>query len=146
MLARLRQTQRCVKRNLAFGANDANLAAAIQLRMAKLNTIHGDKTPPRIHFIVEWAEKRGLSQADIVREIGADKSVVSRWFSGSLPSEKYLEPLAALFSTEVTGLFRHPDDDWMVRFLQERSLDELTRIKQTLEAAFPRETKDKKAL
>ncbi|AKR57146.1 hypothetical protein XM25_15370 [Devosia sp. H5989] len=113
--------------------------------MAKLSTIHGDKTPIRIHFIAEWAEKRGLSQADIVREVGADKSVVSRWFSGSLPSEKYLEPLAGLFATEISGLFRHPDDDWMVRFLQERSVDELTRIKQTLEVAFPRQDKNQKA-
>ncbi|QMV00132.1 XRE family transcriptional regulator [Devosia sp. D6-9] len=145
MLTKLRQTQRCVKRNLASSANDPAYEAGVVLRMAKLSKIHEGKTPPRIHFIVEWAEKRSLSQADIVREIGADKSVVSRWFSGSLPSEKYLEPLAALFSTEVTGLFRHPDDDWMVRFLQERSLDELTRIKQTLEAAFPRNEKDKKA-
>jgi transcriptional regulator with XRE-family HTH domain len=110
----------------------------IVLRMAKLTTIHSNKTPQRYHFIVEWAEKRGLSQADIVRELGADKSVVSRWFSGSLPSEKYLEPLAGLFATQVSGLFRHPDDDWMMRFLRERTSEELDRIKATLEAAFPR--------
>jgi hypothetical protein len=134
----LHQTQRCVKRNLAPCANDPSATNRVLLRMAKHSNIHSGKTPTRIHFIVEWAEKRGLSQADIVREIGADKSVVSRWFSGSLPSEKYLEPLAGLFSTEVVGLFRHPEDDWMMKFLQERSLDELNRIRSTLEIAFPR--------
>jgi transcriptional regulator with XRE-family HTH domain len=112
----------------------------MMLRMAKLHKVRSGSTGNRIHFIVEWAEKRGLSQADIVREIGADKSVVSRWFSGSLPSEKYLEPLAGLFATDVNGLFRHPEDDWMLRFLRERSIDELNRIRATLELAFPRKT------
>lgn len=107
------------------------------LRLMKLERIHQGKEPQRIHFIVEWAEKRHLSQADIVREVGADKSVVSRWFSGTLPSEKYLQPLAELFATEVTGLFRHPDDDWMLRFMRERSRDELERMRRMLEAAFP---------
>lgn len=108
--------------------------------MKEPTKVHSSKQPQRIHFIVEWAEKRGLSQADIAREIGADKSVISRWFSGSLPSEKYLEPLAGIFHTDLNGLFRHPEDDWMTRFLQERSLEELNRIRATLEAAFPRKT------
>lgn len=140
MRMELHQTQRCVKSNIAFNANDHRLGRVVLLRMAKLTTIHKSKSPIRIHFIVEWAEKRGLSQADIVREVGADKSVVSRWFSGALPSEKYLEPLAGLFSTDVNGLFRHPDDDWMARFLRERSIEELARIRATLEMAFPRPT------
>lgn len=139
----LHQTQRCVKRNLASDANDAVHRHALLLRMAKPPTIHGNKSPVRIHFIVEWAEKRHLTQADIVREIGADKSVVSRWFSGSLPTEKYLEPLAGLFSTNVNGLFRHPEDDWVMRFMQERSIEELNRIRATLETAFPRADRDK---
>lgn len=129
--ATLRQAQ------LASSANDPSASNEVQLRMTKPPRIHNDKQPNRIHFIVEWAEKRQLSQADIVRELGADKSVVSRWFSGSLPSEKYLEPLAALFSTSVSGLFRHPDDDWLLRFMQERSIDEITRMKNMLELAFP---------
>ena len=110
------------------------------LRMNEPVKVHSVKLPQRIHLIVEWAEKRNLSQADIVREVGADKSVVSRWFSGSLPSEKYLEPLAGIFHTDINGLFRHPEDDWMLRFLQERSLEELSRIRTTLEAAFPKKT------
>lgn len=106
--------------------------------MAQLHHIHQDKTPQRIHYIPEWAERRGLSQADIVREIAADKATVSRWFSGALPSEKYLAPLAGLFGTELTGLFRHPDDDWMARFLRARSEEERQRIRTILDTAFPR--------
>ena len=134
----LHETQRCVKRNIALDANDPTGRHAILLRMAQRTVIHAGKTPPRIHFISEWAERRQLSQADIVREVGADKSTVSRWFAGALPTEKYLEPLAGLFGTEVNGLFRHPDDDWMMRFLQNRSIDELNRIRQVLSSAFPK--------
>jgi len=94
---------------------------------------------PRLHYIPEWAERRGLSQADIARELDVDKSSVSRWFAGSMPTEKWLVPLAALLQVdEIASLFRHPDDDWLERFFRGRSDDERQRIKATLEAAFPR--------
>jgi transcriptional regulator with XRE-family HTH domain len=110
------------------------------LHVMQPTRIHASKTPKRFHFIVEWAEKRDLKQADIIREIGADKSVVSRWFSGSVPSEKYLEPLAALFHTDVAGLFRHPDDDWISRFLASRTSEERERAITLLSTAFPPKT------
>lgn len=100
--------------------------------------IHPSKQPRRPHHIVDWAEKFGFKQVDIAREIGADKSVVSNWFSGTTPGVEYQEKLAALFHTDPEGLFRHPDDDWMARFFRDRSRDEIERIKNTLEAAFPR--------
>lgn len=79
-----------------------------------------------------------MSQADIVREIGADKSIVSRWFNGTTPGLEWQERLAALFHTTPEGLFRHPDDDWLTKFFQDREREEIERIKATLEAAFPR--------
>jgi hypothetical protein len=39
-------------------------------------------------------------------------------------------------STE--SLFRHPNDDWLARFLKGRDRQEVERIKATLETAFPR--------
>lgn len=105
--------------------------------------IHQTKQPRRPHFIVEWAELRGLKQADLVEALGADKSVVSRWFSGTSPGVEWQEKLAAFFGTDPDGIFRHPDDDWMTRFLRGRKREEVERIKTTLEAAFPRD--DKKA-
>lgn len=100
--------------------------------------IYGGRQPRRPHHIKEWADLRGLKAADLARELGADKSVISRWFGGSTPSVEWQIKLAALFGTEPEGLFRHPDDDWLSKFFSDRSRDEIERIKATLEAAFPR--------
>lgn len=100
--------------------------------------IHRTKQPRRPHHIVDWAERRGLNQTEIAEQLGADKSVVSRWFAGTSPSVDYQERLAALFHIEPEALFRHPDDDWIAKFLKGRSADEVERIKSTLETAFPR--------
>jgi transcriptional regulator with XRE-family HTH domain len=82
-----------------------------------------DKSDRRRHFIPEWAAKRGVKQADIVREIGADKGAVYRWFAdGVIPTEKYLKPLADfLDADEVVDLFRHPDDDWMAKMFRDKT-------------------------
>ena len=104
-----------------------------------LTEIHKSKQPRRPHFIREWAEARGImSQVDLANELGADKSVVSRWYGGTSPTVEYQEKLAALFHCEPESLFRHPDDDWMAQFLSGRPREEIERIKRTLETAFPK--------
>lgn len=110
------------------------------LGMPNVTEIHRGKQPRRPHHLQDWAAKRKFSQADIARELGADKSLVSRWFSGSTPGLDWQQRLAALFHTEPESLFRHPDDDWIARFLKDRAEDEIERIKATLENAFPRKT------
>lgn len=101
--------------------------------------IHHNKKSRRFHYIPEWAAKRGLRQTDIVSEIGVDKSTVSRWFDGMVPSDPHLLALVSLFSLdEPTDLFRHPDDDWLFRLLRGRSAEERQRILAMIEAAFPR--------
>jgi transcriptional regulator with XRE-family HTH domain len=94
------------------------------------------KTPIRVHFIVEWAERRNLRQVDIVHEIGADKGLVSRWFNGTVPKPDYLEKLAALFGTSVHGLFRHPDDDWLSRFFRDKTDEQKESAIQMLKLWF----------
>ncbi len=105
--------------------------------MSNIARIHQGKTPQRLHFIPEWAEYRGMKQADIVKGIGADKGLVSKWFAGTVPSDKWIEPLAEALKTDPSGLFRHPDDDWLARFFRQRSADERERAITMLEAAFP---------
>jgi transcriptional regulator with XRE-family HTH domain len=80
-------------------------------------------TPKRRHYIAEWAELRGKKQADIVRELGIEKSVVYRWFAdGVIPTERYLRPLADYLQVdEVVSLFRHPDDDWIARMFRDKT-------------------------
>ena|SRR3990167_2127523 len=99
------------------------------------------RSETRLHYIPEWAERRGLRQADIVEALGGavDKSTVSRWFAGTLPVREHLEALQGLFGLEeMAALFRHPDDDWLARFFRSRTEDERYRIRQMLEAAFPK--------
>ncbi len=95
-------------------------------------------SPPRRHFIPEWAARAGLRRADVARATGADKATVTRWFQGTAPQDQYLMTLADLFGVSVLDLFRHPDDVWVSKFLEGRSEGEIERIKRTLEAAFPK--------
>ncbi len=110
------------------------------VRMAAITKIHASKQPMRPHFIKERVERRGLSQAEFAEEIGADKSQVSRWFKGQSPGKEWQERLAAYFDCEEEELFRHPDDDWMARLLRGRGADEIERIRQMIEIAFPRKS------
>lgn len=129
--------QQIVKALDAFGTNDWPQLPPVPLRMSRPK----NADLYRFHYIVEWAERRNLTQADITRALHADKSTVSRWFSGSIPSEMYLVPLTALLTgdgDEPAALFRHPDDDWMARLLRGRPADEVSRIKAMIEAAFPK--------
>jgi transcriptional regulator with XRE-family HTH domain len=106
--------------------------------MPAVTAIHRSKQPRRPHYIPEWTERRNLSQADLGRKLGADKSVVSRWFKGATPGEPYQNRLAALFGIDREALFRHPDDDWFAQMFAGRRADEIEAMKRTLEAAFPR--------
>lgn len=94
----------------------------------------------RPHYIRAWMDKRGITAADLGRELDIDKSLISRWLSGSTPSVPHQIRLAAFFHCDQEAIFRHPDDDWLAKFFRNRSSDEIERIKATLEAAFPRNT------
>jgi transcriptional regulator with XRE-family HTH domain len=90
----------------------------------------------RIHYIPEWAEKRGLTQAKIVVAIDADKGNVSRWFRGKLPGPEYLERIAQLFDTDVKALFHHPNDDWLIRFFENKTEAQKEKAIAMLELMF----------
>ena len=106
--------------------------------MARPIRIHTDKLPSRLHYVVEWAEKRGLKQADIVRELGVEKSTVSRWFSGRPVSEIYLVPLGDLLQIEPLAIYRHPEDDWMAERLRGKSKEVREQAIEILEAFLKR--------
>jgi transcriptional regulator with XRE-family HTH domain len=105
--------------------------------MLKPEHIHSPRAPNHRHSIVEWADHRGLRQADICAELGVDKGTVSRWFSGTIPSDQWIMRLAEMLGTTRDGLFRDPHDDWFVQFFRDRSDEERERARVMLEAAFP---------
>lgn len=113
--------------------------------MPNVSRIHSaqqaNRQPGRPQYIAEWAEHRGLSQRDVVERTNIPKSTVSRLFNKKQsPQDDTQQILADLFHCEKESLFRHPDDDWMTRFLRGRPEDEVARIKAMLEVAFPRKT------
>jgi ribosome-binding protein aMBF1 (putative translation factor) len=101
---------------------------------------HQPKQPRRPHHIQEWAEARGLNQAELAVSLTADKSLVSRWYKGATPGEKWQERLAKFFGCDPESLFRRPADAWMTKFMEGRGTDEVARIKTVLENAFPPRT------
>lgn len=123
---------------MACQYNDRCPAQSVKWQAMQPTRIHSGKTPIRRHYIEEWAGKRGLRKADISRETGADKSLVGRWFEGSVPGDEYLEKLGALFGTDREGLFRHPDEDWIAKFFKDRSDADRERAKELLTLAFPK--------
>lgn len=124
-----------------LAANDLAPVRNYRLEMPRPTRIHQGKHPRRFHYIPEWAKQRQVKQSDIARDLGADKSAVSRWFDGTLPQDKYLIALTEYFSLdEPADLFRHPNDDWMTRLLRGRPKEEQERIRATIEAAFPRKS------
>lgn len=117
--------------------NDAGRLVFYGFGMAKVTKIHASKQPNRPHYIEAWADRRHMTQADLARELGADKSLVSRWYGGSTPGKDWQEKLAAFFDCDRESLFRNPDDDWLRRFFAGRSRDEIEHIKRSLEITFP---------
>lgn len=109
--------------------------------MAQVTKIHASKTPPRIHYIAEWAEKYGVSQADIVRATGSDKGTVSRWFSGRLPEQKSLMALAQILPVkEPNDLFHHPEDNWLNRRLRAAAEEDRKKLEGAVELFLPGKT------
>jgi transcriptional regulator with XRE-family HTH domain len=109
--------------------------------MSNIQSLKARKSPMRLHFIIEWAEKRNLKQADIAREVGVDPGNVSRWYDGKLPKPEYLEKLAALFHTDVHGLFRHPDEDWVARLFRNKTDQEKRKALEMLKLLFEEQSK-----
>lgn len=108
-----------------------------------VDRIHKGKQPRRPHYIKDWAEKRGFARpVDLATALEADKSLISRWYSGTTPGEEWQQALAEFFGYpgEPEIIFRHPDEDWFARFFRERSIEEIKRAKQMLQAAFPGKT------
>ena len=72
------------------------------------------RQPKRPHHVAEWAERENLTPTEISIATGADKSLISRWFAGTTPSDKYQKKLRG------------------------RPKEQIEQIKATLEMAFPR--------
>jgi len=125
---------------VAHPANDELLQMQYHEDMSEVTRIHAGKQPRRPHHIQEWAEHRGYrTQVELADALGADKSVVSRWYTGTSPGQDYQERLAELFQCDPEALFRLPEEDWLFRFFREKNREERERAIRILQNAFPEE-------
>jgi len=128
-----------LRKPLTTGEGGIGIVATMRKPDRRQGQVLKGRQPNRPHFIAEWAALRGFKdQAALAKASGADKSVVSRWYNGASPSREWQLRLVELFVlNEPTDIFRHPDDDWLAKFFHDRKPEEIDRIKQTLEMAFP---------
>lgn len=117
--------------------------------MVKLTRIHQNKQPIRRHFLPEWLEAKDLDATDLLDLLNdpdrpmdlneVEKSQVYRWLAGQMPGPAAQKRIMdALGEDNPEALLRHPTNDWVSKFLDGRSQDEIQRIKDTLETAFPK--------
>lgn len=122
----------------ALNADDEGRVRFVPLRMARRGT-KWEPPPIRLHRINEWAEARGMDQADIVREAGIDKGTVWRWFAGAVPRHEHLVMLVELFAlAEPNDLFMHPNNDWLARRLRGADPQDIERAKALLDIMLSR--------
>jgi transcriptional regulator with XRE-family HTH domain len=108
--------------------------------MSNTVEIHKGKTPKRFHFIPEWAEHRGMKQADISREGNFDKGLVSRWWQGVVPTPNNLAILAAMLTDDdISSLFRDPYDDWLAKLFRDKTEKQKELALNVLISMFPDE-------
>lgn len=116
--------------------------------MPDVPRIHQRRQPIRRHYLGDWLEALNLTPVDLLNALNdpersmefgeIDKSQVYRWLKGQLPQAAQQERIAkALHMDDPATLLRHPDDGWFRDFTEGRPADEVSRIKQMLEVAFP---------
>lgn len=83
----------------------------------------GPRRPRRI-FLVEWREKRGLTQKQLGERLGVADLTVSRWErSASLLNTNVMAALAEALDIEPQDLYRHPDQPSADELLRGQSDD-----------------------
>lgn len=117
---------------------------AAKPQSAPLSEIFPAKQPARPHYLGRLMELRSLTNADLIKDLGVDKSQLSRWLDDdkpSTPGRKWARELGQYFAVppdnEFVDIFVDPDVDWMYRLLRGKSAEERNRARTLLEAAFP---------
>jgi hypothetical protein len=104
--------------------------------------IYASRQPRRPHYLAKLMERQNTERSELIESLGVDKGLLSRWLDDekpSTPSSPWAAKLGEFFGKghDPVDIFVDPDLDWLARFLQGRTEDELARARQMLEAAFP---------
>jgi len=123
--------------------------------MKSRQQIHRGKPTFRRHYLREWLEEREMEPMDLVNVLNEaeperplDKTHVYRWLRGTLPHiETQIRIAAALeLRDPETGepnpelMMTHPAQVWIARKVQGRPKEDVERLRQMIELAFPDRT------
>lgn len=113
---------------------------------AQLTEIYAKRQARRPHYLAKIMERRDVSRAKLLEDLGVDKSQLSRWLDDdrpSTPSPVWALKLGQYFSSgpdddDLVDIFTDPDLARFQKMTKGRPPDEVDRMLATLEAAFPR--------
>lgn len=99
-----------------------------------------EATVLRDHYLREWRLKRGLTQADVGRLIGAHKGIISRYETGDRePSIAVMRKLCEALDIVMGQFFAPPDWPSIDGQLKGESRDEIIRLSGVVDGHRKRE-------
>ncbi len=110
---------------------------------AVLAEIYAKRQARRPHYLGKIMQAKDVSRAQLVDELGVDKSQLSRWLDRhrpSTPSPEWAEKLGYYFASDpddFVDIFVDPDVARLAKIMKGRTPEEVDRMLATLEAAFP---------
>lgn len=106
--------------------NDPGPAASYPV--AVMVTRIGTRRPRRI-YMVEWRDKRGLTQQQLADRIGTTKESISRWETGKRQMNvEILAEVAHALDIDVPDLFRSPDQPTPADLLRDLPAEKVQQV------------------
>ena len=107
--------------------------------------IYSKRQPSKPHYLARLMARQNVTRSDLMKELGIDKSQLSRWLDETrpaTPSPEWAHKLGQYFSPgpdedDFVDIFADPDVQWIAKKLQGRSDEEKARIIAMIDAAFP---------
>lgn len=112
---------------------------------APLAAIYSKRQPSKPHYLARLMARQNVTRSTLMKELGIDKSQLSRWLHETrpaTPSPEWAQKLGQYFSPSLddddfVDIFADPDVQWIAKKLQGRTDEEKARIIAMIDAAFP---------
>lgn len=111
---------------------------------APLDTIYPHRQPRRPHYLAKIMMRADKDRADLINDLGVDKSQLSRWLDKekpAAPNPHWTRELGRYFAAsddpdDFVDIFTDPDLQRFQRMTRNMTPDEVDRMLTTLEAGY----------